>query len=293
MSGEKSIELQMMEAALSSRRDYVARDAMEILMTRSHLNDKPSDPDWVARNAYAYADAMEAARGNKIEGGEAVVGSTGVPPVSESVPLSGVAGETPATAGQRPALPDAESRIEALQRRVGTKVDGIWGPLSTAAAKTYIQNRKPSPNPWPAQDRASMEAFYGKAGDESNLTTINVAGMGVLFEGKAVNTIRVNKKCAVSLLRIIKKLSTMEVAKPFLVRYAGVFSNRNISNSVTLSTHAYGASIDLDPLGNGEKTPWPVQSTMCIEVMEVFADEGWLCAGAEWGRDAMHFQATR
>jgi hypothetical protein len=32
---------------------------------------------------------------------------------------------------------------------------------------------------------------------------------------------------------------------------------------------------------------------MPIQVMEEFAKEGWLAAGAFWGRDAMHFQATR
>jgi hypothetical protein len=32
---------------------------------------------------------------------------------------------------------------------------------------------------------------------------------------------------------------------------------------------------------------------MPIEVMEEFAKEGWLPAGAFWSRDAMHFQATR
>jgi hypothetical protein len=32
---------------------------------------------------------------------------------------------------------------------------------------------------------------------------------------------------------------------------------------------------------------------MPIEVMECFAREGWLSAGAFWGYDAMHFQATQ
>jgi hypothetical protein len=32
---------------------------------------------------------------------------------------------------------------------------------------------------------------------------------------------------------------------------------------------------------------------MPLEVMEMFAQEGWLSAGAFWGRDAMHSQATK
>jgi len=38
---------------------------------------------------------------------------------------------------------------------------------------------------------------------------------------------------------------------------------------------------------------WPTSSTMLLVVMEAFAREGWLSAGAFWGRDAMHFQATQ
>ena len=59
------------------------------------------------------------------------------------------------------------------------------------------------------------------------------------------------------------------------------------------SLHARGAAIDLDPGTNGLHTPWPTRATMPLEVMECFAREGWLAAGAFWGRDAMHFQATR
>jgi hypothetical protein len=32
---------------------------------------------------------------------------------------------------------------------------------------------------------------------------------------------------------------------------------------------------------------------MPLDVMEIFAREGWLAAGAFWGRDSMHMQATQ
>jgi hypothetical protein len=32
---------------------------------------------------------------------------------------------------------------------------------------------------------------------------------------------------------------------------------------------------------------------MPLEVMEAFAREGWLSAGAFWGRDSMHAQASQ
>jgi hypothetical protein len=56
--------------------------------------------------------------------------------------------------------------------------------------------------------------------------------------------------------------------------------------------HARGAAIDLLADTNGNLTAWPVAARMPFAVMEAFAREGWLSAGAFWGRDAMHFQAT-
>jgi hypothetical protein len=36
-----------------------------------------------------------------------------------------------------------------------------------------------------------------------------------------------------------------------------------------------------------------MRADMPLEIMECFAREGWLSAGAFWGYDAMHFQATQ
>jgi hypothetical protein len=49
----------------------------------------------------------------------------------------------------------------------------------------------------------------------------------------------------------------------------------------------------LRPLTNGNHAHWPLTADMPLVVMEEFAREGWLSAGAFWGRDAMHFQATQ
>jgi len=47
------------------------------------------------------------------------------------------------------------------------------------------------------------------------------------------------------------------------------------------------------PGSNGNRSHWPVASTMPLTVMVEFAREGWLAAGAAWSRDGMHFQATQ
>jgi len=179
-------------------------------------------------------------------------------------------------------------QIIAMQRRVGTTPDGIWGPKSAAACQRHLRALMPSPHPWPRGDQASLRAFYGSPGDESQLVSIDVAGLGVMYDNRPVHTIRCHRKVAASLRRVLEKLPRGITAK-----YAGVYNNRPVRGGSTPSLHAYGAAIDLDPDNNGNMTPWPSKSLMPLDVMETFAREGWLPAGAFWGRDAMHFQATQ
>lgn len=49
---------------------------------------------------------------------------------------------------------------------------------------------------------------------------------------------------------------------------------------------------DLDADDNTFRDAWPVKADMPLEVMEEFAIEGWLSAGAFWGYDS-NFQATQ
>jgi hypothetical protein len=135
-----------------------------------------------------------------------------------------------------------------------------------------------------------LQAFYGSPGDESKLVVLPVKDYGLRYEGKPVSTLRCHAKVAASLARILANLA---VTHPYVLReYAGVYINRAMRGGSLPSLHARGAAIDLMPATNGNKTAWPVSATMPIEVMETFAEEGWLSAGAFWGRDAMHFQAT-
>ncbi len=181
-------------------------------------------------------------------------------------------------------------QIKALQRRIGTTPDGFFGPKSIAACQAHLRKLMPSPNPWPKTDQASLTKFYGKPGDESQLVALNVSGLGVKYDGKTVNSIRCHRRVADSLLRVLQSLS--ETHPEILAEYAGVYNNRPMRGGSTPSLHARGAAIDLDPDSNGNSTHWPTKATMPIEVMEAFAREGWLSAGAFWSRDAMHFECT-
>jgi hypothetical protein len=180
--------------------------------------------------------------------------------------------------------------IIALQKRVGTKPDGDWGLKSIAACQAHLRRMMPA-KCWPDTDQASLTEFYGRAGDESQLVNLDVRGLGIEYEGQPVKTIRCNEKCAESLHRVLVEISKSSFAW-ILKKFAGCFNNRVMRGGSKPSLHARGAAIDFDPQTNGNTTHWPLAATMPIEVMEMFAKEGWLAAGAFWGRDAMHLQAT-
>ena len=179
----------------------------------------------------------------------------------------------------------------ALQARVGVVADGFWGPQSIAATQRHLRSLMPTPHPWPGQSQGALTAFYGAPGDK-NLTRIAVNGLGVRFDGQAVGGISVNRACADSLLRILTKIAGSKFAG-ILAQFGGVYANRPMRGGSLPSLHARGAAIDLAPDTNGLHAHWPTRATMPIEIMEMFAEEGWLAAGAFWGRDAMHFQSTR
>lgn len=180
--------------------------------------------------------------------------------------------------------------IKAIQQKIGTVADGFWGPKSIAACKSYLGKlMNHSGNEWPATDQASLSKFYGPAGDESRLVRIDLPAC-TRYDGQPVKHTRVNEKCAESLKRV---LDILAITHPeILAQFAGVYNDRPMRGGSTPSLHARGAAIDLAPDTNGNLVHWPAQADMPFEVIEVFAREGWLSAGAFWGRDGMHFQAT-
>jgi hypothetical protein len=182
-------------------------------------------------------------------------------------------------------------KIKAIQSRVGTTVDGFWGPKSIQACQDYLQRLMDgSSNRWPETDQASLTRFYGAAGDESRLVMIELPAC-MRYEGIPVRRARVNARCAESLSRVLDSLARSHAE--VLGEFAGVFNDRAMRGGSTPSLHARGAAIDLMPDSNGNRMHWPLAADMPFEVMEAFVKEGWLSAGAFWGRDAMHFQATR
>lgn len=182
------------------------------------------------------------------------------------------------------------NEIKLIQQTIGVTPDGFWGPKSIAACQKHLRALMPSPNPWPASDEKSLAAFYGAAGDESKLVNLP-APVAMFYEGKRIKTIRCHVKVADSLARALT--GAYAVCPEVVEIYDGCYNNRPMRGGSRPSLHARGAAIDLWASANMNKQAWPVSAKMPFAVMEAFAREGWLAAGAFWSRDAMHFEATR
>jgi hypothetical protein len=194
-----------------------------------------------------------------------------------------------------------QDQIKHMQRRISDagfqlgEIDGFWGPKSQKACEAYIRSLMPL-GKWPRSSQSELQAFYGSPGDESQLVSITFP-YPMLYEGKKVASTRVHRKCADSLMQVLRKIglryaadsSVMDAAQD----YGGIYNNRPMRGGSTPSLHARGAAIDLDADDNGNKVAWPTGADMPLEVIEEFAKEGWTSAAVFWGRDAMHFQATR
>jgi hypothetical protein len=157
----------------------------------------------------------------------------------------------------------------------------------------------PASPPFPQQ--AAVEACYGEHGEPGGFSPPTRAiklPFRIYYDGKPVGVLRPHERCAESLLRVFQRLAeafpdTRARKAAGLLEFAGLYNPRRMRGNHRLwSMHAWAIAIDLDAARNGYKTHWPTNAVMPLEAMECFAREGWTPAGAFWGRDAMHFQAT-
>lgn len=191
-----------------------------------------------------------------------------------------------------------QTQIKIIQETVGAEPDGFWGPKSVAACQKYLRSLMPAQSPWPKSNQASLTKFYGSPG-RPTLARVFCPYRMYLYNGPdTIPFISIHEKLAPSFERILKALGdrykTDEARTEVGVnRFFGSYANRNMRGGSLPSLHARAAAVDLDANRNGNLTHWPTKSRMPLDVMEIFAREGWLSAGAFWSRDAMHFQATQ
>ena len=187
-------------------------------------------------------------------------------------------------------------QIKAIQRRIGTTPDGVWGPVSRAACQRHLRGLIPKDNPWPMDNEVELTRFYGKAGDESQLVTFEFP-FPMFYQGKRVLRSRCHRLVKDSILRVLGEIGMRWAGNRGIMEeaedYGGIYNFRPMRGSSRISRHSWGIAIDLDADDNGLHDSWPAKADMPLEIMEAFAREGWIGLGWTIGRDAMHFQATR
>ena len=166
--------------------------------------------------------------------------------------------------------------------------------------------------PWPADNQTALDAFYTKhqlrpdgrptvAWERAQLVTIPVPYPLTLAWDLSVQVRRItcHRLVADSVTRVLAAIlahygSLDAVRSARMHLYGGCYNFRRISGSGRLSTHAWGAGIDIDPDRNPLGTPHsPELGMMPLEVVAIFQAEGWKWGGTFQTRpDCMHFQAT-
>ncbi len=162
---------------------------------------------------------------------------------------------------------------------------------------------------WPMQ--RDCDAFYGRpingdgsinrAWEAANLVVIKPP-FTVYYGTTPVKGIRIHRLCAESLSRVLDRIWAAAGRQQSVVdawgasKFAGSWVVRNKRGAGTLSMHAYGCAIDLDPGRNAFHSTRPNFGRMpAFKVVEAFEAEGWTWGGRWSGRscDGMHFQAAR
>jgi len=162
---------------------------------------------------------------------------------------------------------------------------------------------------WPLQ--SEMDQFYGNPRNRVNPSVVDpmwlVDNMSwvqprfvLYYDGHPVKRFQAHKKVVESLSTVFEDIWDRSKASPQVIRewgadqFGGCYNYRLKRQGATLSCHAYGAAIDLDPARNGMGNKKP-HFTPDHPVVLAFKAQGWVWGG-DWsgkGVDAMHFQAAR
>lgn len=157
---------------------------------------------------------------------------------------------------------------------------------------------------WPRQ--SECDAFYGSPRGRNgrpsliwelaNITTI-VPPFAMTFAGQPVKSIRVHKKVAASLLRVLTAIWVAAGKNQKVVNdwgasiFGGSYNFRLMTGGSSLLMHSWGCAIDLDPARNAYHDTTP-NFAKHPEVIKAFAAEGWVWGGKWKNADGMHFQAA-
>lgn len=166
--------------------------------------------------------------------------------------------------------------------------------------------------PFPPDTQFELERFYSvhqlradgrptATWERTNLTTVTVPYALTLAWDLSVTVkkVTVHRLVAPSLQEILAAIlahygSLADVKRARMHLYGGAYNYRRIGGSSRLSTHAWGAGVDLDPDRNPLGKAYDEhEGMMPMAVVAIFEAAGWKWGGRFVTRpDCMHFQAT-
>lgn len=208
--------------------------------------------------------------------------------------------------------PGTQSAVQRFQAQHGLPADGKVGvktaqvldlPHAALVADAIPRVAVAGGHTWPHDDTASLTAFYDKPWLNDKLLTLvpvpwvmsYIDDHGSVFP---VHNIRFNVKAADALSEALRAIwefygrDQKQIEMWGLHNFGGSYNYRPVRGSSRLSTHAFGASIDLDP-GHNPLIPVgaPNKYTMPPAAVNAFKATGAFWGGDYKGRkDPMHFQ---
>jgi len=211
-------------------------------------------------------------------------------------------------------------QFTALQNGIEVgEIDGLIGPQTRFAFEQllYLEKHNALPKYWRKDNKpqfgnsaiinphafptyAEIESYYGKAG--SNLKTVKVPFKLRLAWDTSVTVQKItcHKKVIPSLVGILEELldhyGLEALTELGIDLYGGCFNKRKMRGGRKLSTHSWGAAIDLHPSMNQLK--WNHKKAVFAQpkyqfLLNAFAAEGWVSLGVEKDYDWMHLQAVK
>lgn len=155
---------------------------------------------------------------------------------------------------------------------------------------------------WPRQTHDALTRFFGRAGGpQCTAGKVKVPFVMKIAWNKRQRITRFSchEKVAVSAEqcynRIASAYSTEDITRLGFDLFGGCYSFRKKRGGSTLSTHAWGIAIDMDPERNQLK--WGrdralLATAECAEYWRIWEDAGWLSLGRARNYDWMHVQAA-
>lgn len=153
--------------------------------------------------------------------------------------------------------------------------------------------------PWPRDDTASKNAFYGdfhsKGWQDKNL--VHMQPPFQMFYEKQLLThgILVHKLIVPALTAVFNEIwdkcshDQKTVDRTGASDWGGCFNIRAIAGSNSWSNHSWACAVDLSPSSNG----FNMKGTIADTVVKAFKKQGFLWGGDYKGRkDPMHFEAV-